>query len=527
MTILRNAFAVCILAFAVAVPAKTLRWSTQGDTSTVDPHAQNESFTNAINGLVYEYLVDYDKDVKLAPSLAVSWKNTSPTTWVFNLRRGVKFQDGTPFTADDVVFSYDRARESGSTFKLYSNQVGRARKIDDYTVEFTQDAPNPVVPIVATNIFIMSKAWCEKHNATRPQDFKNKEETYSSRHAMGTGPYRLVSYEAGVKTLLEKNPGWWGIREGLFTGNVDAIDYRPIANQATRMAALRSGQLDFVQDPPVQDIPALKQDPAVKVWEGSEFRFIMVGLDQARNELLYSNVKGKNPFKDRRVRLAMYEAIDVNALRSQVMRGLAIPTGIPLPSPKGAGVPASLERRYPYDPAAAKKLLAEAGYPSGFAFTMHCPNDRYVNDEKICVALAGMWAKIGLDVRVEAMPKTQYFQKAQKLDVSAFLLGWGGGNQDALTTLKAVMHSRDDRGSGDANYGDFRNAELDKLIDHVETEMDMAKRQESIDRAVKLLQDEVLVIPLHRQVIPWVSRAGVQLTHRANNVLLPYDVKLP
>jgi peptide/nickel transport system substrate-binding protein len=515
-----------ILACAAAAHAKTLRWATQGDSSTLDPHAQNESFTNAINGLVYEYLCDYDKSVTLKPALATSWKNTSPTTWVFYLRRDVKFSDGTPFTADDVVFSYNRARESGSTFKLYSNQVGKPRKIDDYTVEFTQDAPNPVVPIVATNIFIMSKAWSERNHATRPQDFKNKEETFSSRNAMGTGPYKLVSYQAGVKTLLEKNPNWWGIKAGFFEGNVDAIDYRPISNQATRMAALRSGELDFVQDPPVQDIPSLKQDRALKVWEGSEFRFIMVGLDQARNELLYSDVKGKNPFKDRRVRLAMYQAIDVNALKSQVMRGLSIPTGIPLPSPKGAGVPAALEKRYPYDLAAARRLLAEAGYPNGFGFTMHCPNDRYVNDEKICIALAGMWAKAGLNVRVEAMPKTQYFQKAQKLDVSAFLLGWGGGNQDALTTLKSVMHSRDDKGSGDGNYGDFRNAELDKQIDIVETEMDMARRQESINRAVQILQDEVLVIPLHRQVIPWVSRANVTVTHRANNVLQPFTVKI-
>ena len=517
---------VCVLVCA-APQAKTLRWATQGDSSTMDPHAQNESFTNAINGLVYEYLVDYDKNVKLSPALAVSWKNTSPTTWVFNLRRDVKFSDGTPFTADDVVFSYNRARESGSTFKLYSNQVGRPRKIDDYTVEFTQEAPNPVVPIVATNIFIVSKAWCEKNGATRVQDFMNKEETYSSRHAMGTGPYKLVTYQVGVKTMLEKNPGWWGIKAGLFEGNVDAIEYRPITNQATRMAALRSGELDFVQDPPVQDIPSLRRDPAVKVWEGSEFRFIMVGMDQAHDQLVYSDVKGRNPFKDRRVRLAMYQAIDVNALKTQVMRGLAIPTGIALPSPKGAGVPDSYDKRYPYDPAAARKLLAEAGYPNGFGFTMHCPNDRYVNDEKICVALSGMWARIGLNVRVEAMPKTQYFQKAQKLEMSAFLLGWGGGNQDALTTLKAVMHSRDARGSGDGNYGDFRHAELDRQIDIVETEMDMGKRQESVNRAVQILQEEVLVIPLHRQIIPWVSRAGVVVKHRANNVLLPYTVNLP
>ena len=417
------------LAVSTAAPAKTLRWSSQGDASTIDPHAQNESFTNAITGLVYEYLVSYDKKVQLTPQLATSWKSTSPTTWLFQLRRGVKFQDGSPFTADDVVFSFERAKLSGSTFKLYSNQAGTARRIDDYTVEFTTAAPNPILPITVTNILVMSKRWCEKHGVTRPQDFMNKEETYSSRNAMGTGPYRLVSYEAGVKTLLVKNPDWWGVKEGLYEGNVDAIEYRPIVNPATRMAALRSGELDFVQDPSVQDVPGMKRDPSLRVWEGSEFRFIMIGLDQAHGELVYSDLKGKNPFKDRRVRLALYEAIDVEALKTQVMRGLSIPTGIPLPSPKGAGVPDALERRYPFDPAAARKLLADAGYPSGFGFTLHCPNDRYVNDERICIALASMWAKVGLNVRVEAMPKTQYFQQAEKLQFAAFMLGWGGATR--------------------------------------------------------------------------------------------------
>ena len=515
------------LAVSTAAPAKTLRWSSQGDASTIDPHAQNESFTNAITGLVYEYLVSYDKKVQLTPQLATSWKSTSPTTWLFQLRRGVKFQDGSPFTADDVVFSFERAKLSGSTFKLYSNQAGTARRIDDYTVEFTTAAPNPILPITVTNILVMSKRWCEKHGVTRPQDFMNKEETYSSRNAMGTGPYRLVSYEAGVKTLLVKNPDWWGVKEGLYEGNVDAIEYRPIVNPATRMAALRSGELDFVQDPSVQDVPGMKRDPSLRVWEGSEFRFIMIGLDQAHGELVYSDLKGKNPFKDRRVRLALYEAIDVEALKTQVMRGLSIPTGIPLPSPKGAGVPDALERRYPFDPAAARKLLGEAGYPSGFGFTLHCPNDRYVNDERICIALASMWAKVGLNVRVEAMPKTQYFQQAEKLQFAAFMLGWGGGNQDAFNTLKPVMHSRNAQGAGDGNYGNFTNIPLDREIDAAEIEMDMAKRQEHIDRAVAIIQDEVLVLPLHRQVIPWVSRAGVEVIHRANNTLMPQTVKMP
>jgi peptide/nickel transport system substrate-binding protein len=360
---------VLALGFATAAPAKNFRYASQGDALTMDPQAQNESFTNAINNLVYEYLVRYDDKLDLAPGLATSWKNTSPTTWVFQLRQGVRWHDGSPFTADDVVFSFERAKQSGSTFKLYSNMVGASRKVDDHTVEFRTDAPNPVLPITITNLLVMNKRWCEKHNVTRPQDFKNQEETFSARNSMGTGPYKLVAYEAGVKTLLVKNKDWWGIREGLYTGNVETIEYRPISNQSTRMSALRSGQLDFVLDPSVQDVPKLRADPALKVWEGSEIRVVFIGFDQARDQLVYSDVKGKNPFKDRRVRLALYQAVDIGALKTHVMRGLSVPTGIPLPGPKGAGVPDSMEKRYPYDVAAAKKLLAEAGYPNGFGFT--------------------------------------------------------------------------------------------------------------------------------------------------------------
>jgi peptide/nickel transport system substrate-binding protein len=421
----------------------------------------------------------------------------------------------------------ERAKQSGSTFKLYSNQAGVPRKIDDYTVEFVTGVPNPILPITLTNLLVMNKRWCEKHNVTRPQDFKNKEETYSSRNAMGTGPYRLISYEAGVKTLLVKNKDWWGIREGLYTGNVETIEYRPITNPSTRMAALRSGEIDFVLDPSVQDVPKLKTDPSLKVYEGTEFRVVMIGLDQWREELVFSDVKGKNPFKDRRVRLALYEGIDINAMKTQVMRGLSTPTGIPLPSPKGAGIPDSMEKRYPYDPAAARKLLAEAGYPNGFGFTLHCPNDRYVNDEKICIALSAMWARIGLNVKVETMPKTQYFQRAEKLEFSAHMIGWGGANQDAGTTLKAVMHSRNAQGAGDGNYGNFKNVELDAAIDASDQEMDAAKRQVMVNRAVTILQDEVLILPLHRQVIPWVSRAGLKVVHRANNVLQMFTVRMP
>jgi peptide/nickel transport system substrate-binding protein len=312
--------------------AKNLRWASQGDSATMDPHSQNETFNNGQNNLVYEYLAMRDKEVfnKYVPALAVSWTNPSPLVWVFKLRQGVKFHDGTPFTADDVVFSFNRARESGVTFKLYSTQSGVPRKVDDFTVEFTTPVPNPVMLDTIGSIMIMSKAWCEKNRVTKPQDFKNKEETYAVRNAMGTGPYKLVLWEPGVKLLHKKNPDWWGIKEGLYTGNVETIDYRPIANAATRMAALRSGEVDFVLDPPVQDVTRLREEKDLRVLEGSEVRVIFLGFDQARDELLYSDVKGKNPFKDKRVRMALYQAIDINALKSQVMRGLSTPTAIPL-----------------------------------------------------------------------------------------------------------------------------------------------------------------------------------------------------
>ena len=513
-------FVLALSSLGAIADGKNFRWSSQGDAATLDPHSQNETFNNGINSLVYEFLVNRDRQTfsKHVPGLALSWTNTSPLTWVFKLRQGVKFHDGTPFTADDVVFSFNRARESTVTFRLYSTQSGVAKKIDDYTVEFTTPVPNPVMLDTVTNIMIMSRAWCEKNGTAKPIDYIKKEESFATRNAMGTGPYRLVAWEQGVKILHKKNPDWWGIKAGEYTGNIETIDYRPISNGATRMAALKTGELDFVLDPSVQDVLRLRDDVDIKIWEGQEQRLIYLGTDQARDELLYSDVKGKNPFKDKRVRLAMYQAIDINALKTTVMRGLSIPTGIALPAGPAAGVPAAMERRHPFNVASAKKLLAEAGYPNGFGFTLHCPNDRYVNDEKICVAIAGMWARVGLNVRVETMTKANFFPRVQKRDTSAFLAGWGGGATDAMFVLKPVMHSRDGKGAGDSNYGDAKNVALDALIDKAEGEMNLVARQEMINKATQLIHDEVHVIPLHRQVIPWASRRNVTVLHRPNNL---------
>ena len=517
-------FAICAMTSSLST-AKTFRWASGGDITTQDPHGQDESFTKSVNMMIYERLFQPGKDMFATPWLATGLKVTSPTKRVVTLRRDVKFQDGTPLTADDVVFSFERAAKSNQ-YKTYAVPAGVVKKVDDYTVEFTTAAPNPVGQIYLGEVPIMSKKWAEKNGAMVAQDFSTKEVTFASRNAMGSGPFKLVSYEPGIKTVLAKNTDWWGIKDGRFEGNVDLIEYRPITNAATRMAALQSGELDFVLDPAVQDISKLKEDKNLKVWEGDETRIISITFDQARDELLFSDVKDKNPFKDKRVRMALYQAIDVSAIKTSIMRGLSTPTALATPSPKAEGIPDAMDKRFPFDPTAAKKLLAYAGYPNGFGFTLHCPNDRYVNDEKICVALASMWARIGINAKVETMPKAQYFQRTPKKEFSACMQGWGDNNRDAMFTLKPLFHSLNDKGAGDTNYGNFKNAALDDLIDKAELEMDMAKRQSLINQAVELVKNEVLVIPLHRQVIPWVSRANVSLIHRSDNKFAPLWVTI-
>ncbi len=306
----RRSFAVA-LAAALALPAvdadaKTLRWAGRGDMQTTDPHSQNENLTNNINQLVYEFLLVRDKKLNLLPSLAESWTKVNPTTWRFKLRPGVKFHDGTPFTADDVVFSFERARADTSQLRAYANASGIPKKIDDLTVEFTTNGPNPIELEHIATINIMSKAWCEKNRATKPQNYTQKEDMITARQANGTGPYMLKAREPDVKTVLAKNPNWWGLKEKRFEGNADEVIYTPIVSDATRVAALLSGEVDLVNDPPPQDVPRLAQTQGIKVLEGTENRIVFIGMDQARDELLYSNVKGKNPFKDKRVRQALY-----------------------------------------------------------------------------------------------------------------------------------------------------------------------------------------------------------------------------
>ncbi len=513
---LLTAAALAAALLAVPATAKTFRWSSQGDILTFDPMAQNESLNNTFSDYVYEGLVRYNKQFVPEPALATSWTRPSPTVWRFNLRRNVKFHDGTPFTADDVVFSFERILKPASNMKVYAQGVKEVKKVDDFTVDVITDGPNPVLLRQFVDAKIMSKAWSTKNNVVNPQNYAAKEENFAARNTNGTGPFMLKSRDPDVKTVLTASPNWWDKLEG----NVTEIVYTPIKADATRAAALMSGETDLVLDPPTQDVPRLRQTPQIKIADGTETRIIFFGMDQWRDETPYASVKGKNPFKDKRVRQALYEAIDIEAIRRATMRGLAVPTGSMI-APQVNGYTEDANKRLPLDPEKSKALLREAGYPDGFEVTLDCPNNRYINDEEICQAVVAMWARIGVKARLNAMPRATYFQKIQKFDTSLYLLGWATATFDGLYTLQSLIHSVDPKGGADGNFnlGKYSNPKADELVDKIKTETDDKKRNEMMREVLLIHNADVGHIPLHQQVIPWAMRSNVSVYHRADNRL--------
>ena len=508
-----NVARTLLLTLALATTASqaaTFRWASVNDHSSADPHAQNQIVNNAINGQVYEALVKRGKKLEVIPGLAESWSQVSPLVWRFNLRRAAKWHDGSSLTADDVVFSIKRVQGDTSTFKVYGRAVGEPRKVDANTVELTTPVPNPVMLETVALLAIMSKPWCEKHGAARPQDFGKGEDTYASRNAMGTGPYMFVSREPDVRSVFRRNPAWWGT----FEGNVDEIVYTTIKSDATRMAALAAGDLDFVLDPPNQDIEKLSRDPRIRIYRAPENLVFFLGMNQSREG---------SPFKDIRVRRALYQAIDTDAINRVVMRGLAVPAGLVLPNPEAAGVVApELNTRLPYDVAASKRLLAEAGFPKGFSTELDCQNVR----EFVCTAIAGMLARVNVTVKVNSLQNARFFAKGQAREMSFFLLGWGGPNNDAIFTLQPLLHGRNARGDGDFNWGDYKDEKMDALIDEAKVEMDAKKRQALINEAFKIERENIHHIPLHRRMAPWTSRANVEVAYRPDSWLEVRWVKL-
>jgi peptide/nickel transport system substrate-binding protein len=514
---------VSMATFAVSpASSQVLRYANQGELKSLDPYTLKETTTIAHHAHVYEGLIGRDRDLKIVPALAESWETLDPLHWRFHLRKGVKFHNGDPFTADDVLFSADRVRANGSNFLSNVPADAKFVKVDDYTVDVTLSSPNPILISQWDGWYIMDKKWCQEHDAVAPTPASATTPSYAALHENGTGPFTIESHQPGVKTVFKAFPGWWGKPEH----NLKEIDFTPIASDATRVAALLSGEVDVVEPVPIQDIQRVNASGVATVMNGPELRTIFLGMDESRDELLYSNVKGKNPFKDARVREAFYKAIDVDLIKNRVMRGLSTPSALMI-APQLFALSKDFTRPK-VDIDGAKKLLAEAGYPDGFEVTLDCPNDRYVNDAAICQAVVGMLARIGVKVDLLAQPKAQFFAKVLKpggYKTSFFLLGWTPATSDSHNVLHDILGCRDDPKDptrGEANLGGYCNKDLDALTDKILVETDTAKRDQMIKQAFEISIKDWAYIPLHQQALSWGVSKKVKLSQRADNQVLLY-----
>ncbi|HEX2134450.1 MAG TPA: ABC transporter substrate-binding protein [Microvirga sp.] len=509
---------------AVSAEARTLRWARSGDSLTLDPHAQNEGPTHTLGHHIYEPLAMRNQKGDLIPGLATSWRTlpNDPSVWEFKLRQGVKFHNGAPFNADDVVFSLQRAMQPTSEMKGLLTAVDSVTKVDDYTVHVKTKGPTPLLVNNLTNTFIMDKEWTEANNATKTQDFKAGEENYAVRNANGTGAFQLVSREPDVRTVLRRNDAYWG-KGAEVPLEITEIIYTPIKSDATRIAALLSGEVDFVQDVPVQDIERLKNTPNLRVSEGPENRTIFFGLNVGAKDLTTDNVDGKNPFADRKVRQAMNMAINRSAIQRVVMRGQSVPTGVIMP-PFVNGWTPELDKAPAPDVNKAKALLGEAGYPNGFQTTMHCPNDRYVNDEGICQAVVGMLGQIGIKVNLISQSKSIHFPliTREPPETNFFLYGWGVPTFDSEYIFTYLYHSR--TGKFGANNGTgYANPEIDKKIESLASEVDTAKRNATIAEIWKTVHEETIYLPVHHQMLAYAMKTNVDIpVDPENQVKLKY-----
>jgi peptide/nickel transport system substrate-binding protein len=515
MALRRKLVTVALLLSAAWAQAVTLRVANQGDPLSMDPHSLNESTQMSFLGNIYEPLVARDKDLQLTAGLATTWRRLRPTVWSFPLRKGVTFHDGSSFTADDVVFSFARAAGEGGDMKSQTGLIKEVRKVDDFTVEIETHAPQPILPDVLTWVYIMSKSWSEANKAEKPVDRRKGIENAASFKANGTGPFRLKERQPGSKTTLVRNASYWGKMDS----NVTEVVFTPIGSDATRVAAMLSGEIDLMEPVPLQDIERLKADSKLKVLQGPELRTVFLGMDQKRDELLYSSVKGKNPFKDKRVRQAFYQAIDIETIKSRVMRGAATPSGLML-APGVRGFDAALNKRLPYDVDASKKLLTEAGYPTGFEITLNCPNDRYVNDSEICQAVSANLARIGVTVKLQAESKTTYFPKVLSRNTSFYLLAWTPNTYDAHNVFASLM-ATPGQGIGTFNLGSYSNPKVDELIGVIQSSTKPEEREAAIREVHKLHQDDVGHIPLHQQALAWVTKKNIDVGQLADN-FMPY-----
>ena len=510
---LKTGIAMSIMAALLAgtAAANTLRMADSTDIAAMDPHSMTESNTIGFLNHVYEGLVRYNDELQVEPALATGWEFVEPTRLRFKLREGVTFHDGNPFTADDVVASLERAAHESSPVKSNIPGMNSVEKVDDYTVDMVLVGPDPIVLNYLTNILILDREWMEEHDALLPADVRGGREGYAVANSNGTGPFKLESRQPDARTVLTVNEAWWDEPKH----NLTRIEFSPIGSDATRIAALLSGELDFITPAPLQDVERIDRSDGASVIIAPALRTIMLGMNQ-HEKLHNSNLTDANPMQDQRVRLALWKAIDMELIRKKIMREMSRNSGL-LVAPPVPGYSADLDVIPQTDPEAAKALLAEAGYPDGFEVGFDCPNDRYVNDEEICQAITAMWSRIGVDARLNAQTKSKHFEKVLSGNTDIFMVGWATLPMlDTYSVMSALLHTPSDR-LGAWNPGGYKSAEIDELTAKVAVELDPAKRTTMMSEALKIARDDVAMIPLHQQPLAWAVRDGVNIPITADN----------
>ncbi len=507
MTIFRTLLAIGVAAgvsAASAAQAQTLRWSSQGDIATMDPYAHTESFTSNMHHHIYDPLVRRDRNMQIEPALATSWQVVAPNRWRFSLRRDVKFHDGSPFTADDVVASVTRLLDPTARARGNLANVTAAEKVDDFTVDFVLRGPYPLLLNDLSGIFIMSRSWMARNDALKPGNITTGTTTYASTNANGTGPFKLESYQPDSRTVMVVNDAWWDKPQH----NLKRIEFRPIRSDATRVAALLSGELDMIAPAPLQDLARIGQASGFKVVEEPSLRLIFLGMNW-RPELFAEPGK-KNPLLDLRVRQALWHAVDLDTIQRRIMRGKSRTVGA-LVAPPVPGYSADVDKPLAFDPDRAKALLTAAGYPNGFKVGLACPNDRYIADEQTCVAIAAMWTRIGVQVDLKIESRTTYFPRVDRGETDMYMLGWATlPPMDTYSVLSAIFASR--RGTfGGNNPNGLVVPRLDALADAAGTELDETKRRAMLTESLKIARDEALFIPIHQQPVAWAMRNALDV----------------
>jgi peptide/nickel transport system substrate-binding protein len=506
-----------MLALASPASAQELRIALAAEPTSIDPLYHTLNPNNQVARHIFDRLVHQDARQRLVPGLALSWRPIDDATWEFKLRPGVTFHDGAPLTADDIIFSIDRADKvpnSPASFAIYTKAVKGIEVVDPLTLHIKTGTPYPLLPSDLSTIAIQEK---------RAVEGKGTEDFNKGTAAIGSGPYKFVEWVPGNRVVLARNDGYWGRKS-----DWAKVIIRPITNNAARVAALLAGDVDFIENVPTADLGRLKANPAVRVVETVSNRVIYLHLDSNRDQspFVFDNdgkPLAKNPLRDHRVRLAISRAINRQAIVERVMEGAAIPAGQLLPD-GFFGVSPNL-KPIGYDPEGAKKLLAEAGYPDGFRLTLHSPNDRYVNDEKVAQAVAQMLSRVGIKSEVRAMPQAVYFTRASKLEFSLMLLGWGADTGEPSSPLKSLLATNNPaKGMGTANRGRYSNPKLDGLLEEALATVDDEKRAGLLAQATEVGIEDVGIIPLHYEVTLWGMRSDLTFEGNTNQYTQAFDV---